>query len=607
MVGNNTFLIGSFCYSLLMTILYFSKPRMNGYENRIYKRIIYANIFSSLFAVISYYSIDYFGESNILGLFLSKGFLILNFLWVFLLTRYIYVLTHPIKDMDDYEVAYKKRRNIVSIICLVVMLIILISPLNIYNKSKVIYTFGIAQKVTNGAIGISCLLWIYYFFRKIDLIPWKKMLPFIIFLIIWPIITIVQIFYPELLVLSFLQGFVTLVLYFTIENPDIEIIKQLNVAKAQAEVANSAKTDFLSSMSQEIRTPLNAIVGFSQALLEEKISDECKDEVKDIVSASETLIELVNGILDISKIEADKLEIIDKEYSFKLMFYDLVSLTKARLGDKKLDFTYFYDNDIPPVLFGDSVRLKQIILNLLTNAIKYTPEGFVRFEVKSFIRDDVCKMIISVEDSGKGIKQENIDRLFSKFDRLEEENSAIEGTGLGLAITKKLVNLMGGQVIVQSVYGKGSKFIIFMDQKITNKKNSEVAENNSNNDSIDFSNKKILLVDDNNLNIKVAVRLLEKYNLKIDSCLSGEECLKMVKDKKYDLILTDDMMPKMSGKETLLELRKMEGFDTPVVVLTANAISGMREEYMNFGFDEYLSKPIDKKDLNRVLNIFLGK
>jgi CheY-like chemotaxis protein len=362
-------------------------------------------------------------------------------------------------------------------------------------------------------------------------------------------------------------------------------------------------------MSHEIRTPLNAIVGFSESLKDDELNQDQQEKVDDIIMASNNLLDIVNGILDISKIEANKLEIIDKEYDIKSVLDELVALTKARIGDKGLDFKVNIDPTLPRVLYGDNVRLKQIVLNLLTNAVKYTKEGYVDFKVNSVIKNDVCRLIFTVEDSGIGIKEESIPRLFSKFDRLNVEKSlTIEGTGLGLAITKKLIELMNGTIVVQSVYGQGSKFIVSIDQRIISVAPKEEPKPVAESKTINAYGAKILLVDDNELNIKVATTLLKKYNFNIDSCTSGKACLDKIKiGTKYDIIFLDDMMPRMSGKETLQALKKLDGFNIPVIALTANAISGMREEYLSSGFDDYLSKPIEKPELERVIKTFIHK
>ena len=391
------------------------------------------------------------------------------------------------------------------------------------------------------------------------------------------------------------------------------MITQLNIARDQADRANNAKSEFLSSMSHEIRTPLNAIVGFSQALAEEDLSPQAEDEVKDIMMASETLLDIVNGILDISKIEANKLEIVQVEYNFKNILDELVSLTKARLGEKPLDFRINFAPDLPKYLYGDKVRVKQVVLNLLTNSVKYTKEGWLQFDVNCIKKGDMCRLIISVEDSGIGIKKESIDKLFSKFERLDiEKNNTIEGTGLGLAITKKLVDLMGGKIVVQSIYGKGSKFTIAIDQKIIDHPTDSSLDMTSTldlqevGDVMDLADKRILVVDDNKINLKVASRLLSDYKCIVETLESGINCIEKYEvGANYDLILMDDMMPKMSGVETFHKLREM-GVETPIIALTANAISGMREKYLAEGFNDYLSKPIDKKELRKVLTKYLG-
>ena len=482
-------------------------------------------------------------------------------------------------------------------------------PLLYFHEQNISYSYGPAANLIYVICGILAFTWVLICILNFKRVLNKKFLPLFIFMVLGSCSIYIQRIFPSYLLINAVVSFSSLIMYFTIENPDMKLIEQLNIARDQAEKANQAKSDFLSNMSHEIRTPLNAILGFSQALQEEELSQEAKEEVKDIVSASNSLLDLVNGILDISKIEANKLEIVNTEYSFKKVFNELVSLTKARLGEKPLDFRVLYDDSIPGVLYGDHSRIKQIILNLLTNAVKYTKEGYVEFKVSSVIQGDVCRLIVSVEDSGIGIKNENIDKLFSKFERFDlEKNMTIEGTGLGLAITKRLVELMNGKIVVQSVYGQGSKFTVAIDQKIVVGKEAVVDESETEVEIFDASDKKILVVDDNKINLKVASRLLLNYKVQIETVESGFECIEKIENGNYyDLILMDDMMPKMSGVETFHKLKEKEGFNIPVVALTANAISGMREKYLNEGFNDYLSKPIDKLDLNVVMKKYLRK
>jgi len=290
------------------------------------------------------------------------------------------------------------------------------------------------------------------------------------------------------------------------------------------------------------------------------------------------------------------------------MFSSIERLIIARLGDKQLDLRFSVAEDIPPVLYGDHSNIKKIIINLLTNAVKYTNEGFVDFKVNCVNTNEICRLVVSVEDSGRGIKKENIDKLFTKFQRLEEDrNTTIEGTGLGLAITRQLVELMGGKIVVQSIYGEGSKFTVAIDQRIEFKPLEEaIPKTVVEETKVDLTGKRILIVDDNNLNLKIAKKILSAYNPIIDLASTGQQSIDMIKSgNKYDLILMDDMMPHMRGVEALVILKEIPGFNTPTIALTANAISGIREKYLSDSFDDYLSKPIDRKELYRVITTYI--
>jgi CheY-like chemotaxis protein/nitrogen-specific signal transduction histidine kinase len=394
---------------------------------------------------------------------------------------------------------------------------------------------------------------------------------------------------------------------FTIENPDLDIIEQLEKAKDEANRANRAKSDFLSSMSHEIRTPLNAIIGFSEFIIDTQDIEEAHSQAKDVVSASQTLLETVNGILDLSKVESGKLEIVNDNYNVRDLLDSTVKMAKARLGDKKLDLRVHFAEDLPDTLYGDKGNLNKVLINLLTNAIKYTNEGYIDYSVQCAKNNDTCRLFITVKDTGIGIKKENIDKLFTRFQRFDEKNNGtIEGTGLGLAITKQLVEMMGGNIVVSSIYGEGSSFSVALDQGLSSVHVESKQENTQETAEFNFHDKRILVVDDNNLNLKLADRIFAKYNCKPKLVNSGFECLDLVNaGEKFDLILLDDVMPKMLGSETLTRLKRIEDFDTPVVALTANAVSGMKEKYLLLGFDDYLAKPIERDQLSVILKKFL--
>ena len=412
---------------------------------------------------------------------------------------------------------------------------------------------------------------------------------------------IIQKTYPEITLMLMCHSIVTSLMYFTIENPDVKMVKELEVAKNEADKANRAKSDFLSSMSHELRTPLNAIVCFSE-LLESKegLDSESKDFAKDIVSASHNLLDLVNGVLDISKIEAGKMELINKEYNSFELFNSLSTMVIPRIGDKPIDFKTVIASDIPPVLKGDTGKLKQIILNLLTNAVKYTDKGFIKYRVECIndYKNNQTKLIITVTDTGRGIKKEDIERLDI------EKNTTTEGTGLGLAITESLAELMGGKITVISDYGKGSTFKFVVVEEIVNKESNLVVNEQTTLNYETFEGKKVLVVDDSKLNLKVAENVLKNFKVSTETFTSGLECLSCVKSKKYDIIFMDIMMPNMSGVEVLKKLRE-EKVNIPVIALTADAIEGQEEKYISEGVDGYLSKPIDKTKLKVILNKYL--
>lgn len=596
-----SFAMCSFMYIVLLCFAYFSKKRIKSDENKIYSLLIIANIFGIILDVFS----SFISKSYLINTFdyvlLTKIIMVYFLTWLYLFLLYVLIISHGEKKFLSI---YKHK---LIIIYVVLSLIQFSLPLTHIKGNGYIYPVGMSINYMYfmSVVFILSMVMSVIFNRK--KIVFKKIIPLISFFMLGFVIMIIQYYNPTLILLTSSETFITFLMYFTIENPDMKMIQELQVAREQADKANRAKTDFLSSMSHEIRTPLNAIVGFSDCIMDAESLSEAKENAKDIVNASQTLLEIVNGILDISKIEAGKIEIVNSTYNARETFEELAKLITPKMNEKSLDFTYYIAPDIPDNLYGDHANLKKVITNLLSNASKYTDKGFVRYEVNCVNTSDVSKLIISVEDSGRGIKKENIDKMFTKFQRLDEDrNTTIEGTGLGLAITKQLVELMGGKIIVHTIYGEGSKFTVVVNQRIDK---SIVKQSKRYKTTLDLHGIRILLVDDTSLNLKVATKLLQKFNADIViTCDSGFACLeKIQRGEQYDLILLDDMMPKMSGVETLKKLKEIPGFNTPTIALTANAITGMREKYLADGFDDYLAKPIDKEQLVQVINQILGR
>lgn len=611
MLGGINFSITSFFFVFLVLVNYFSKERIKSLETKIYSIILITNLIGLAIEIISAILWLHYPGLTLIKNILLKLIIIYFTTWTFIFGFYVKNIGMD-KNNDDNKKKIHNTKIIVIVLYLISVLIVVFLPLyRNYENGVITNTYGPSANAAYIINGIVILISFFSMIGNISKKFDKRYIPLIVFLFLGSIVICIQYLNPKLLLIATLQSFVSVLMYFTIENPDAKLVEYEKTEKERAEAASLAKSEFLSSMSHELRTPLNAIVGLSEDIesFNDKVPKEVKEDTVDIVNASNTLLEIIGSILDISKIESGKLDIVESDYAPKDEFDSIAKILRTKASEKNLEFNVSISERIPDVLFGDRLRIKQIINNLLSNAIKYTDHGRVNFFVNWL--DASGALSITVSDTGRGVKPEDIDKLFSKYDRLGvEKTSNVQGTGLGLAITKTLIDLMGGTVEVKSEYLIGTTFSVTIPQKLGDAERLEsikMAQMYVPKD-LDFSGKKLLVVDDNLLNIKVFKKAIKDLNFEVDECYNGQEALDKIElNNDYDIIFMDIKMPVMDGEEAIGHLINMPNFKTPVVALTADAMTGSNNKYINMGFSDYMSKPFSRKVIAVKLDTILNK
>ena len=619
MLKSITLTIVGLIFTITIAIIYFRKKKYKDLKNSIYRFILLYTILISIMEICCVYTMSIRDRIPLFNEIFCRTYLLGIITWFSAVVCYIISLLN-----ENITTVKEILRNkiLLGYIAIFSVLFIISCFLNIeYTIDGISNYYVIGGNVTK-------ILYIGYvlvgiFLAKILLIDLKKTevikkIPIITLLVLYFFLGIVQLIYYDLNEVIFIFSFSVVSIYFTFESQDMQLVVELDEAKKQAELADKSKTQFLTKMSHEIRTPMNVIMGYSEVLLSKKRlgERETKEDVRNIYNAGKSLLEIINNILMYSRIESGKETVEENEYSISDIIGELESFVYAKIDPEKIKFSIVLDGDIPSNYIGDKLKVYRVLVNLINNSIKYTETGEITLTIKcKELTENIVELKFEVKDTGIGMKKEDLDNIFTELNKVSNRDSDISGIGLGLILTKKIINMLDGKIECDSEFGIGTTFSISINQKAIN--GTKIKDITHLKDKIkaredfyfDCSKYKILIVDDNKLNRMVIERLLKPYKVKYDSIDSSTECINKIKlGEKYDLILLDHMMPELDGIETLRILKSMKKKDLPpVIAVTANIVTELKETYINEGFSDFLAKPVEIKNLNILMNKYFRK
>ena len=598
MSSGNFLTIGSVFYSLLLLIVFFSKKRLAIIENKIYSYLIVCNFIGLILAIACYYTVLYNGIIPVINFTVSRLYLIYLVSYIFIFFGYLIVSLYSIDNKINPKI--KSFFSLLIFIFVIISIKIYTSPLYYHNEDMIIYSYGPAANIVYILATICMVIWTIILIINFDKVKKKKFIPIISFIFGSLIITIIQKSNPGLLLMTSMETFITVTMYFTIENPDVSIIEEIHNAKVISDNANYEKTMFLYDMTNEIRGITKEINSETNDILTETKNEEVNIEninesARNIKSSTGKFTALTNEILDIDRIDSASIKVYNEKYSIKLILKELVSTYKKKCNGKGIDFRTSIVSDLPEYLYGDAIGFKNVLISLLDNSIKYTNKGYIELNVNMIKKQDICRLIITIEDSGVGIKSNDLEKIFKKDTEYFNYNRSNLKNNLYNA--KKLITLMGGTIIATSTYGKGTNMKIVLDQK-------EVIMEKNDYTKV-YDKKKILLVDEGEYTEKILRKYLHNTGVEIDSVKLGKNCLDKIRDKeRYDLILIDENISPISSIELMHKLKEVRNFNIPCILLTRNYGIEYSCYYVEQGFSDYLFKPIDKNALLNKINKF---
>ena len=593
----------SLFFITVIFISYLLRNKNASDESVFFFRMIVITIVGLVIEIVTTFTLAYRDVVPIINIIFNKIYLCIVVEIMVEITCFIVFLNNDQLPIESKKGSLLRKSLMISLT--LVMVVLLFLPIDYYSvffgDRFGVYTDG-PGVVFAISYGILLFLFDVYALLRYRKKYYKQSVLCLFFYFLLLFIGVIgRLLVPGVTIIFAEVTLICILIYFIIENYDVKRLDTLKQIEAKANELNEEKTRFLSNMSHEIRTSLNTIVVTSSELIESNVPDDIKTDLKDCLYASDTLLEIVGNIIDLNKIEKDVITLNNVEYNLKKEVESLVDMTSVRIENKPINFIMNIDNSIPNVLYGDKVYIKQIINNLLTNAFKYTNEGTVKLDIicENDFNNKVCNLTITVSDTGIGIKDTS--KLFNKFERFNiDKISSVEGTGLGLVITKKIIDSMNGTINVESTFGKGSKFQVKLKQQFVDKPN--LTSKISNIVNYNFGNRRILIVDDDRLSLKIEKRSLSKFNFKIDACLTSSEAIDLITNNGYDLIFCDIYLENGMDDEVLKTAKK---YNIPIVALTADAIEGAEKKYLSMGYSYYISKPYSINDIYEVLeNVF---
>ena len=574
-------------YIVLVTMMYFNKKRISTYENKIYGHLLLVSVLQIIMGLLGFITIYYYPNALLIKRIINVAYLFSLICWALIFTLYVISISFNNKQN-------KKIDFIIFALFLIVFLIISALPLGYYNINTFVYTSGSAVSFTYFMSFLCILTIIFCVIKNRKNLLSKKYIPVASFFLIGIVALIFQINNPKLFLISPMEMIVTIIMYFTIENPDVKMLTEVYRAKEISDNANEEKTMFLFNVTKEIKTVTNSINSHTDTILEETSNKNINvavvnDNAMEIKSDIAQFNTMTNELLDISSIDAANIKVYNTKYNIKLILKQIITTYKDKCNN--IEFRSNIASDLPEYMYGDSINLKKILISLLDNAIKYTNNGYVELNVSCVKKQDICRLIISIEDSGIGIKSEELDKVFNK--NKEELNR--DNLKNNLYTIKKILTIMGGAIITNSTYGKGTTMKVILDQKIVPDEFSPELKL--------YNNKKILLIDSNENTYKIFKKILHNDNINIDYVGVGKLGLDKIREKeKYDLVFIEDDLKPLDGYEIIKKLNNIKTFNSPVVLLTKDSNIEYNDDYKKYGFKNYLLKPIKKKDLFEIID-----